>query len=198
MARFLRDQLSDRYAKAFLHILDPSVYEAVYRDVQYFLMCCRDVEGLSHFLEDPSVGKKEKKKAIALLKKEGWAGNLMHFWALVIDHKRSAFLRPILQAFVVHYQRKINEGRVKVELAHPILSKELENELLSFVKGITGWKSVTLEVVIKPTLLGGYRLFFDQKKLDGSLKGHLDQIEKIWQKKLQETLFTKKIISNEF
>ena len=99
------------------------------------------------------------------------------FLSLVVSHGRETLLKYILQSYADLYKKK--EGIVDTWLtvaAEP--SKELLASLEDIAKGQTGAKTVNVNVVVDPSLIGGFVFRIEDKRVDASVAAQLKELQK--------------------
>jgi F-type H+-transporting ATPase subunit delta len=167
--------LAKRYAQAlFLLSKQKGVLDAVAADVQA-LHGAVAAPGARSLLESPDVRGDERTRVMQTLGrgKNPLVQNLLG----VLQHRRRLEvlfdLHAAFRALVLDDRGEV-EGRV--ETPHPIGDAELAS--LQQLAGRLSGKKVSLQVAVRPELLGGVRLFVGNVLYDGSLKATLAQLER--------------------
>lgn len=99
---------------------------------------------------------------------------MSRFATLVISHGRGDVFPDILRNFITRYYRSIGVRKVRLTITREP-SKELMRRFYDLVKSKTGDKPV-FEVVVDPSLVGGFILDLEDTLLDASVKRQLDII----------------------
>jgi F-type H+-transporting ATPase subunit delta len=97
------------------------------------------------------------------------------FLALVVERGRIDYLRPIEEMYQKLLDASLGRVRVRVRTAVPLTDSE--RRVLSGKLAVAlGGRYAVLEVVVDPTLLGGFIAESGSVALDGSLEGQLERI----------------------
>ena len=162
-----------RYAKALFELArDKGQLEQVARDVQRI----EDevtAPGVAAWLFDARVSELEKRQKLEQL-----AGQLQpltaNFMRLLLDKRRVGVLREIGAAFHRNMLEQRNATEGVVESPRPLGSGELAE--LSVALGRMLGKTVELKQRLVPDLLAGVRVFVDNKLIDQSATGRLEEL----------------------
>lgn len=165
--------VSNRYAKALFELAkEKGVLDQVERDVE-FLAAEMANDAVASFLFDGRIPLEEKTKRLEFL--EPHVHDLTYnFVRLLCDKRRLEVLRELGAAF---RRRSLAEkGAVEgvVESARPLGDEDVA--ALAAALGRLLGKSVELTPEIDADLIGGVRVFVDNKMLDQSLRGRLDDL----------------------
>ncbi|NQV89743.1 MAG: ATP synthase F1 subunit delta [Parcubacteria group bacterium] len=90
--------------------------------------------------------------------------------ALLVERKEVHRLRGVIDAIEQVWAQRYGAATISVTTAHP-LSDALRKKLQAVAKGAEIRESVD------PEIIGGARLRIDEQIIDGSIKGHLEQLE---------------------
>ena len=163
--------VSNRYAKALFELAkDKGALDAVERDVE-FLAAEMANDAVANFLFDGRIPLEEKTKRLEFI--EPHVNPLTYnFVRLLCEKRRLEVLRELGAAF---RRRSLAEkGAVEgvVESARPLSDDDVTS--LATALGKLLGKTVQLKPEIDTDLIGGVRVFVDNKMLDQSLRGRLD------------------------
>jgi|SaaInlStandDraft_6_1057023.scaffolds.fasta_scaffold11641_3 F-type H+-transporting ATPase subunit delta len=86
-------------------------------------------------------------------------------------HRLSGVIRSIEQAWA----KKFGAATLTIATAYP-LKGDVRAQLEKLAKG------AEIKEVVDPSLIGGAKLRIDERIIDGSIKGHLDQLEQAFTK----------------
>lgn len=167
--------LATRYGKAlFLAAVEKNEEERVLRE----LIQAQRLAGsavMSAFLKNPRVSGADKKKKLEGGFGGGACALTLRFIELMIDKKRF-FLLPLLAAGLTRLiQEKRNMTRATVHTAR-LLSTEERELLRKRLREFTG-KTVELDEIENPEIIGGAVVRIGDWVLDGSLRGQLQRMK---------------------
>lgn len=101
--------------------------------------------------------------------------NLVSLLKILADQREAYLIRAISRAFEEDYDRSRGIERVEAISAVPITSAQAE-KLVSKLENVTG-KKIIIKNTVDPSILGGMKLRYMGKQIDGSLKTKLDNLE---------------------
>ena len=84
--------------------------------------------------------------------------------------------RTVRSRFVKLYKKYNNIVTLYITSADE-LTKECEEEIVAKIKSYIN-ANIEVKKDVKPDLIGGYRLYFDDYYIDASVKGSLDKLRK--------------------
>lgn len=167
--------ISTRYAKA---LLDYSVTlgdeETTYRNMLQLMGVLQSVKELSVMLRSPHLSPKERISIICSAVEP--SGAFKKFAALVVRQGREDMLLFIAHAYVMLYRKKKGIFAAKFVTASPV-SDDFRREITGMIE--KRMKSeVELECVSDSSLIGGFIIEANSKRLDASVKGEIGKIRK--------------------
>lgn len=160
--------IAARYAKALLKFVqETGSGEKVYSQACVLVLRMDEIQQLRDYIQKHHSLTAEKR--ISLLEAalgESLAQELKRFVALVQEHRRMIFFHRILWSFVNQYrsQQDIKVGHVVIASPAEGLKERLEAVLQEKVGG-----EVHLDVVVDPSILGGFVIEIDDMRLDASV-----------------------------
>lgn len=169
------DPITARYAQALFELaLEKGRLDGVKGDIERIAVEVDDPR-LRAFLANPRVARDEKRRALASLL-QSFDPLTRNFVGLVLDRGREAVLLRVAAAFkkLLLQRRGATEG--VVESARPLAAADLA--LLAEAVGARIGKEVRLENRLVPELIGGVRVFVDNRLLDQSVRGRLAGLRK--------------------
>lgn len=172
------NKVAARYAKALLQLaVEEEVLGQIHQNMVYLAETCAANQSLLHTLKSPII-KHEKKLAVlqAIFQTKVHALTIRLF-ALVTHRHREAWLPAIAQAFLTQYDEYQGITKAHVTAAYP-LSADLVRQLQQVAQKIKPNQQVELSQHIDSTLLGGYVLQVEDKRLDQSLRTSLHTLKK--------------------
>jgi F-type H+-transporting ATPase subunit delta len=126
--------------------------------------------------ETPSIPAAQKRAVLdAIVAREGTSRPLRNFMAVLIDHRRIAFLGPIVKQFEKELNRRLGFVEADITSAHQLEAPE-RSVLESQVERLTSRK-VKATYSRDESLLGGAVVRVGSTIYDGSVKGSLQRIK---------------------
>ena len=104
------------------------------------------------------------------------APHLITLVTLSIKNRREKYLKHILNCYQKLHRKKLGIVRTQVEIA-----RELSNETLLSIKHFIAnslKKEIELDVMVDPSLIGGFKLTIDDRLMDKSIRGELELLRK--------------------
>lgn len=169
------DATTARYAQALFELaLEKGRLDAVKHDVERISAELADGR-MRAYLVNPRVARAEKQRTLAPLL-ASFDVLTRDFVGLVLDRGRAPVLLEVGSAFkqLVLKRRGATEGIV--ESARPLPAADLA--LLAEAVGARLGKQVLLENRLVPDLIGGVRVYVDNRLLDQSVRGRLAGLRK--------------------
>jgi len=165
------------YAEALMSLAqEQNNLDAIAKDVRLLSDTLSDSVELSGLFASPLIGADVKKGVI-----EGVFGSQINaitksFLLLLVDRKRIAFLREIINEFKA-LLRVIDQVALAEVTTALKLSRSQEDSLRDRVKAMTKSKSVELAVTINPELIGGVIIKVGSQVVDASIRGQLRRLK---------------------
>jgi len=173
--------IAKRYAKALLdYALEEGVEQQVYDEVLRLIASYRATAELREVLSDPLLPK--ERKLVVLLEavrqgKQEVSTVWRKFAALVLYHKREAFMLFIAHSFVLLYRQHKHIAIVRLTTA-TTLSKATGDRLKRMVEEHSkDFSEVILEEHVNPDIIGGFIFQLDDHMLDASAKHEFEMIK---------------------
>ena len=169
------NRIAKRYSRSLLDLCESKgVTDAVYNDLKEFVAVLGENPELSNTLKSPIVKQDHKKNILTSLFKN-FNGETLNFFAFATSKKREASLRAIANDFI----RLYNDGKgiafATVTSAIPLDQKVLD-KIKSMLADHMDHKSIELENIIDPEVIGGMVIRYDDKLLDMSISKELKDL----------------------
>ena len=165
------DQLENRYANALLELSEENgtlkedvAQVARVRDA----LSERDVE---QFLIHPHIANAKKQALLKTTFADQVSEQLMGLLFLMFDKQREQAIIPALNAFIDAANQKLGIVEARV-----VSAKELTEQELSHIHSILKKrlnKTVPIQTVVDPDVLGGFYILVDGQVFDGTLRTEL-------------------------
>jgi len=164
-ARALADAVLDAH-------LDPAKTLA---EAQGMAQLVSESKELREVWETPSITAEQKRAVLdAIVARQGTSRTVRNFVAVLIDHRRTSFLGPIVKQFELELDQRLGFAEVEVTSARDLDAAE-RRALEGQVEKMTG-KKVRARYSRDASLLGGAVVRLGSTIYDGSVKGQLERI----------------------
>lgn len=171
-------RIASRYAKSLLDLsIERNEMETVAADIDYVTACLTSRD-LYLMIKSPIINTGKKKTIFKRIFADKLSKTTNSFLDIMLRKGRENLLPEIMETFKEQYKsyKQISTVILKtaVELKEDtiaLIKKKLENS--SEAK-----KNIDLQVVVDPTLVGGFTLEFEGKQYDSSLAYKLRQLKK--------------------
>ncbi|MEY2413070.1 MAG: F-type H+-transporting ATPase subunit delta [Acidobacteriaceae bacterium] len=169
--------VTNTYARAFADVvfnshLDPA---KTLEEVQSIAGLVAESKELRQVWETPSISAEQKRGVLdAIVKRDGISKPVRNFLAVLIDHHRINFLRPIVDEFSKELDQRLGFVQAEITSSRSLDDSE-KNALESKVQKLTG-KKVRAKYSQNPSLLGGAIIRVGSTIYDGSVEGQLEVI----------------------
>ncbi|CUM76189.1 MAG: F0F1 ATP synthase subunit delta [Turicibacter sanguinis] len=169
-------KIASTYAKALYDIaLEENVLEEVKNDFNVIVSSIKEQPQFLNVLTLPKLDKEEKKQLIKSIFSSNTPQISVNFLMVLIDKDRIDLLNEIVVAFnqMVNEHFGIVEGTVYS--AVPLSDAQLNQLTYVFTKKLN--QKVKLNVVIDPSLLGGYKVNLGDVVYDNTIKLQLKNLK---------------------
>jgi F-type H+-transporting ATPase subunit delta len=174
----INSRLAGRYAKSLLDLAaEQQVQEAVLADMRFLRQTIAGSADFANLLKSPVI-KADKKKAILQAITGGRVQKLSQaFIDLLVTKQREMELNDIAQAYINLYNEQKGIHQVKFTTAVEV-SETIQQQMVAKVKSQTGYQHVELTSVVDSSLIGGFKLEYDNKLIDTSVARDLKDVRK--------------------
>lgn len=169
--------VAERYASSLYELAaDAKSVDAVAKDLNRVQAMIDSSADLQRLVESPVFSAQDQSRAIvALMAKAGIAGLVGNFLKVVARNRRLFALPAIIRSYHQTVARERGEVTANVKTAHA-LSAAQEKELKATLSSVTG-KTVTLDVTVDASLLGGLIVKVGSRQVDTSLRTKLSTLK---------------------
>jgi F-type H+-transporting ATPase subunit delta len=169
--------VAERYASSLYELAaEAKSVDAVAKDLASFQASIDGSKELQRLIESPVFSADDQSRAIsALIDKAGLKGLVANFLKVVARNRRLFAVPAIVRAYSEIVARERDEMTADVKTAHK-LSAAQEKELKAALSGVTG-KTVTLNVTVDESLLGGLIVKIGSRQVDTSLRTKLSTLK---------------------
>jgi F-type H+-transporting ATPase subunit delta len=170
-------QVAKVYAKALLEVgQDSKQTEELVSELKDILSILLSNEDIWNFLISPQFSKANKLISLEKALKGSASEQILSFLSILIKNDRIFYLSDIYTQFSALNDKVNNILRVTLQSAAP-LSKENLSEITKWFLDEYKMKA-EIETVVRPELVGGVVIYFDDKVIDGSIQSNLKNISK--------------------
>lgn len=164
------------YGKALFELCEElSTTESVLRDIEAVARLISDNPEYTKLLDTPAVPKEER---VALAEESfgSFDTNLVNLIKILCERHLSHLLPEIFKEYSALYD--ISRGIERAEAVSAVpLTEEQTSRIAAKLEAMTG-KRIILKNTVDPSILGGLKLRFSGRQLDGSVKTRLETFEK--------------------
>ncbi|MCB1158720.1 MAG: ATP synthase F1 subunit delta [Leptospiraceae bacterium] len=165
------------YALALLEIASESKklaeYEEELKTLEEIIIKNQDIFA---FFLSPKVSKKDKTDIAEKVLTSKVSDHILNFLLILIKNDRILYLEQIVKEFYYAHDKLLGRKRVFVHSA-----AELKQDVLKEIKTTLDTQlssECIVETRVKPDLVGGFIVKYDDIVIDGSMKNHLEKIKK--------------------
>lgn len=155
---------------------DDNLAEVVFGDMQSVASTINSSKELRSVLKSPVIKLSDKKEALHTIFSEQ-SKSTRNLIDVLIENKRIDALGDVAESYVNLYNDAKGVKVANVTTAVP-LSKELEEQVLSKVKQITGSANVTLNNTIDASIIGGFILRIGDLQYNASIANNLNKLKR--------------------
>lgn len=169
--------VSVRYARALLeYSVEQHVEDVMYENMHHLLSAFMQNREFVLVLQDPTLSVKEKVELLCSAVGSP-IDEYRRFSDMLIRKGREEYIRFVAHAYIMLYRKIKNIIPVKLTTAYEPDSHLLQS-IVELVKGDSQQVSVELDNVIDSSIIGGFVIDADSLRLDASVKGELNRIER--------------------
>lgn len=169
--------VTNTYARAFADaVFDAHVDpKQTLQEAQALAALAAESKELREVWETPSITAEQKRGVLdAIVAREGSSRIVRNFVAVLIDHRRTNFLGPIVKEFEVELDRRMGFEEAEITSARDLSEPERQS-LEGRIEKLTG-KKVRAHYQRDAALLGGAIVRVGSTIYDGSVSGQLERI----------------------
>ena len=172
----LLNSIATPYAEALLQVAESrEETDTVAEQAKTLLTVLRSSPELKAALASPVLEPEAKKAALAKLFNDQVTPSVQNLLKLLADRQRLPMMEAVLMRFLELYRELRNITLARVTSASS-LSEEQQAELNRKVQAIAGSKSVEFDLVVDPSLIGGFIVSMGSQVIDASLSGQVRRL----------------------
>lgn len=168
--------VTSRYATALLDLAESKkLVEKVEADIKDLESMLAESDDLRALVRDPRIGKKAQQDVIAALtQKTKFQTLTVNFLNVLIENGRLNVIEPLITRIHQELAKKRGQRVAQVRVAQDMTDKQ-RKELEAALSKSSG-STVTLNVQVDPSLLGGMVVTLDSRMIDDSVAGKLERL----------------------
>lgn len=169
--------VAERYASSLYDLAaEAKSVDTIAKDLDRFQAMIDGSADLQRLVESPVFSAEDQSRSIvALIEKAGIGGLVGNFLKVVAGNRRLFAVPMMIRSYHETVARERGEVTANVKTAHA-LSAAQEKELKATLSGVTG-KTVTLDVTVDASLLGGLIVKIGSRQVDTSLRTKLSTLK---------------------
>jgi F-type H+-transporting ATPase subunit delta len=170
-------RIATRYAKSLLDLAkEQGKLDRVIEDIKAFKEACKNRD-LYLFLKSPIINAGTKQKAFKALFEGKLDPMTMAFMNIIFTKGREPFLPEIANEFIATHKQLNNISTVKLITAVKVDQAAIDAIIKKFESSASTRTKVEVENIVKPDIIGGFKVEFEDKLYDASIKYQLDQLK---------------------
>jgi F-type H+-transporting ATPase subunit delta len=170
--------VTNTYARAFADAILGSRVDAAQtlKEAQGLAQLVAGSNDLRAVWETPSISAEQKRAVLdAIVAREGLSPIVRNFVAVLIDHRRTSFLAPIVKQLEIELDHRLGFEEAEITSARELSDSE-RRTLEDQVGNLTG-KKVRARYFRDPAILGGAVVKIGSTIYDGSVQGRLERLQ---------------------
>jgi F-type H+-transporting ATPase subunit delta len=180
--RLENNKVASRYAKALFESTAASgESEVVSKDLTSVNDLFNQVSGLMTFLENPAVALEEKQQFLDQQFSQNVSPWVLRLLKLLVENQRVAIFSQLVEQFNAMALHSENAAQAEVVSATE-LEEELKTRIRKTLESTFGFSRVDLQNRVDPGLLGGVIIKLQDRVIDGSYVGRLEEMRKQFSK----------------
>ena len=169
--------VTSRYAKAILDLATEKKkveqVEADMKDLSAMLEASDELRALVH---DPRISKAKQQDVVkALVSKAKFQDITSNFLNVLIENRRLNILGAVIKRVHQDLAKMRGERVAKIKVAQDMSAKQIKELEASLAKA--SGSTVTLDIQVDPSLLGGMVITLDSRMIDDSVAGKLERLK---------------------
>ncbi len=174
----INHRLAHRYAKSIIDLsIERNQLELIYKDFYLLNSAIDSSRDLELMLHSPIIHTDKKQKVLELIFIDKINSITMDFIKIILRKKREMYLFSIAKAFIAQYEVIKKIEHVALTTASPV-NPDLTQRISDEMKAALNMEKIDLQQRIDEDIIGGFKLTFENKQIDASIKYQLDLLEK--------------------
>ncbi len=171
-------RVASRYAKSLLDLtVERNETDKVLSDMQYFKEALKSKD-LLNMVKSPIINSSKKEEVFNILFKEKFHKTTMGFIDIVLRKGREMFLPEVIEEFVLQHKLMQKMSQAKLTVASDISQSQLDEIKSKLLTSNITMDKLELDVVVDPSIIGGFIVEIGDKLYDASVKHKLGKLKK--------------------
>lgn len=173
----LNPRLAGRYAKSLIDFaVEKNQLGVVYNDMKYLQEVCKSSRQFVSIMQSPVIAADKKTRILNAISQGKISDTSIVFLHLLITKNREFFLVEIIEGVIQQYNTIKGIYKVRLTTATEV-SEDVKNTIVNKIKRDTPLKNIELESAVKPELIGGFVLEFNNNLVDASILRDLRDVK---------------------
>jgi len=176
-------KIATRYAKALMDTVDaqssvdPEMVQRVQDDLVQLADLTQNTPDFIRFFENPAVPAHQKQDFLTHQILPGLDASLQRLLPVLLENDRMAVLPFIAERFAQLQDERNQVATAEVTSVLP-LNEALQAKVRATLESVFGYRRVNIENRIEPAILGGLVIKIQDRIIDGSYRGRLEEMRK--------------------
>lgn len=173
------ERLSYRYAKSLIDLAkEQGTLETIKGDIDSLVAATTGSRDLVLLLKSPIVSKMKKAGALEAIFGDSFDDMTMSFMDILLSKGREMYIPEIATEFLAQYKALNKVSTVKVTTAAPMNDAALASIRAKLVASSDLAENIEIETAVDPSLIGGFKLEFNDRLYDASVAHRLNEMKK--------------------
>jgi F-type H+-transporting ATPase subunit delta len=169
--------VANRYAEALFELgKEQNTLNILDKELLIVKEVFTEDENLYKLLNHPKISKQEKKNIVKEVL-PAVSETVYNTLYLLIDRHRQNIVPELVDSFLKLSEEERGTAKAELITAKELTSEEI-NEINITTSAIVGKKSLEINTVVDPTVIGGVKLKIGNRIFDGTIKSKLERIER--------------------
>lgn len=171
-------RIGNLYGEALYSLArEEGISKVIHQQLGVLERCFQEEPDFLRLLANPGIPKVERLQILEDCFRGKVGSILLNFLKILTEKGYTLHFPCCVQAYRQLYERDHGILRVSAVTAVPVTAQQ-EQKLTETLEKITG-KHITLTVTVDPAVLGGMKLDYDGKRIDGTVSHRLDKIRNL-------------------
>lgn len=172
----MAELIAKRYSNALFEVaLEMDNLDQTGEELSFITGSLEEHEDLFKALKSPLIKSDEKKEMLKAIFQEHVSKELMNFLSIIIDKHRGGELVEIGREY--KKLAALHQNTIEAVATTAVEMSQEQMDALSKKLSETSGKTVTLQNLVDPTIIGGVFVKMGDKIIDGTMKRRLTEIE---------------------